>query len=112
MIDLSIKDRNKNRCVVSFRSESEILFEKTCDIRTGDKAEFFIGDLSATESLDIEEVRTFSEFLSTIDFQSPVKWEGGENLQERILENYFFITCYYYILSENCVEDSDQKRSL
>ena len=90
LIDFSRKDRNKNRCVVSFRSESEILFEKTCDIRTSDKAEFFIGDLSATESLDIEEVKTFSEFLSTIDFQSPVKWEGGENLQEQISEIFFY----------------------
>ena len=88
--ELPSKDRNKNRCVVSFRSESEILIEKTCDIRLGDKAEFFIGDLPGAESLIIDEVKTFSEFLSTIDFQSPVKWEGGENsgnLQDLAFQN-------------------------
>ena len=95
--------------MVSFRSESEILFEKTCDIKPGDEAQFFVGDLLPTESLEIEEVKTFSEFLNTIDFQSPVKWEGGQNLQERNLQNLFYYNLRFIFAI--FVKDSDQKKS-
>lgn len=81
--------------MVSFRSESEILFEKSCDIRASDIAQFYIDVLGTSEllsvanSLKIQEVKARSEFLSTIDFKKPVKrlnTEYSGYLQERFIK--------------------------
>ena len=79
------KDRNKNPCVVSLRSESEVLFEKSCEIKAGDVANFFIDEMAVADSEKIKEVKLRSDFLNSILFQAPIKQmnlENRENLQE------------------------------
>ncbi|CAG5107974.1 Oidioi.mRNA.OKI2018_I69.chr1.g3577.t1.cds [Oikopleura dioica] len=95
---LSLQDRNKNPCVVSLRSESEVLFEKSCEIKAGDVANFFIDEMAVADAEKIKEVKLRSDFLNSILFQAPIKQinlENKENLQIRISKGYAPISDFY-----------------